>query len=181
MLQPLEELENFYQQEEDPWSYETTPDDAKRRSIIVSEIPERSYGKVLDIGCGHGFVTRELPGEDILGVDISNNAIQQAMKLSVHQSKAKRLRFLNASIFELDAVLSETYDLVVITGVLYSQYIGESKTLVRQIVDKLLNSNGVLVCSHINDWYSMRFPYLLLESYFFEYREYTQRLEVYVK
>jgi 2-polyprenyl-3-methyl-5-hydroxy-6-metoxy-1,4-benzoquinol methylase len=181
MLQPLEELENFYQQEEDPWSYETTPDDSKRREIIVSEIPERAYKKVLDIGCGHGFVTRELPGEDVLGVDISTNAIKQAMKLSAHPSKAKRLRFLSASIFELDAVLSDTYDLVIITGVLYPQYIGESKTLVCRIIDRLLKPDGVLICSHINDWYSMRFPYLLLESYFFEYREYTQRLEVYVK
>jgi 2-polyprenyl-3-methyl-5-hydroxy-6-metoxy-1,4-benzoquinol methylase len=180
MLQPIEELEQFYT-EKDPWGYETNADDIKRRNIILSEIPDRQYQNVLDIGCGHGFITRELPGTNIRGVDISVNAIAQA-KLDLEQQNInKNIDFIQSSIFDLTAKISDSYDLILITGVLYSQYIGDSKNLIYQILDKILVDDGILVCSHINDWYKLRFPYLMLENYYFEYRQYTQCLEVYIK
>jgi 2-polyprenyl-3-methyl-5-hydroxy-6-metoxy-1,4-benzoquinol methylase len=180
MLQPLEELEKFYN-DDDPWSYETNFDDIRRKNIILSEIPERKYENVLDIGCGHGFITRELPGKRIIGVDISTNAIAQANSNQNKGQNKKNIDFTQSSIFELNAHIFGVYDLIIITGVLYPQYIGEAKSLVYNIVDRFLADNGILVCSHINEWYKLRFPYLMLENYYFEYREYTQCLEVYVK
>jgi 2-polyprenyl-3-methyl-5-hydroxy-6-metoxy-1,4-benzoquinol methylase len=180
MLQPLEELEQFYSKN-DPWGYETNSDDIKRRNIILSEIPDRQYQNVLDIGCGHGFITRELPGNKITGVDISVNAIAQANLDREKQNIRKDINFIQSSIFDLTAKVSNSYDLILITGVLYSQYIGDSKNLIYQILDRMLADDGILVCSHINDWYKLRFPYLMLENYYFEYRQYTQCLEVYVK
>jgi 2-polyprenyl-3-methyl-5-hydroxy-6-metoxy-1,4-benzoquinol methylase len=180
MLQPLEELEKFYNAD-DPWGYETNLDDLKRKNIILSEIPDRHYKNVLDIGCGHGFITRELPSNKIMGVDISANAIAQAKLNQNKEKNPKDIDFIQSSIFELNSHISESYDLIVITGVLYSQYIGEGKSLVYKIVDELLADDGILVCSHINDWYCLRFPYLMVENHYFDYREYTQCLEVYVK
>ena len=180
MLQPLKELEEFYNNK-DPWGYETNSDDIKRRNIILSEIPQRNYNNVLDIGCGHGFVTRELPGKKITGVDISVNAIMQAKSYQTLQRNTKQVDFIQSSIFDLDSHIDELYDLIIITGVLYSQYIGQAKTSIYKIVDKYLASDGILVCCHINEWYKLRFPYLMLENYYFEYREYTQCLEVYIK
>ena len=180
MLQPLKELELFYSNE-DPWGYETNSDDVKRRNIILSEIPERNYENVLDIGCGHGFVTRELSGKKITGIDISTNAITQAKSHQTKQSKTKHIDFIQSSIFDLDSHIYGIYDLIVITGVLYPQYIGQAKTAIYKIVDKYLASDGILICCHINEWYKLRFPYLMLENYYFEYREYTQCLEVYIK
>jgi 2-polyprenyl-3-methyl-5-hydroxy-6-metoxy-1,4-benzoquinol methylase len=180
-IQPLEELEQFYQND-DPWNYETTPDDAHRKSTLISEIPERSYQNVLDIGCGHGFITRDLPGQDILGVDLSFNAIQQANNwLKKMPPSHKQIQFLQSSLFDLPNHLNSRYDLILITGVLYPQYIGESNRLVYCIIDQLLKEDGILITCHINEWLTARFPYLLLESFFFSYRQYTQRLEVYVK
>lgn len=175
MIQPIQELNLFYQQT-DPWQYETTLDDKKRKEIILSEIPNKNYNNVLDIGCGHGFITRDLPGEYILGVDISSNAIKQAKNY-----ENSRLKFVESSIFEITHKTQEKYDLVVITGVLYPQYIGNSNNLIYILLDQLLVDNGILVCCHIDEWYQARFPYLMLEYYLFGYREYTQRLEIYVK
>lgn len=106
MLQPLKELELFYSNE-DPWGYETNSDDVKRRNIILSEIPERNYENVLDIGCGHGFVTRELSGKKITGIDISTNAITQAKSHLTKQSKTKHIDFIQSSIFDLDSHIYE--------------------------------------------------------------------------
>ncbi|MBW4561185.1 MAG: class I SAM-dependent methyltransferase [Mojavia pulchra JT2-VF2] len=175
MLQPLKDLEIFYQQD-DPWQYENTPDDKKRKEIILSEIPNKDYKNVLDIGCGHGFITRDLPGKNILGVDISSNAIIQAKK---HETT--NLKFIQSSIFDIPKKTSVKFDLIIITGVLYPQYIGSSHNLIYLIIDQLIVDNGILICCHIDDWYRTRFSYLMLEYYLFEYRQYTQRLEIYVK
>lgn len=175
ILQPLNELEKFYQQN-DPWHYESTPDDKRRKEIILSEIPNKVYKNVLDIGCGHGFITRDLPGERILGVDISFNAIEQA---KLYQSS--RLNFAQSSVFDIFNKTKQKYDLIVITGVLYPQYIGKAYNLIYSIIDRLMLDDGILLSCHINQWYECRFPYLMVEYYLFQYREYTQRLEVYVK
>ena len=73
------------------------------------------------------------------------------------------------------------FDLVIITDVMYPQYIGNSLNLIYLIIDKILRKRGTLISVHINEWYKARFPYLLLREYFYNYREYTHRLEVYVK
>lgn len=175
MLQSNEELENWYS-EDDPWKYKDHPDDKKRKQILFSEIPTRKYINVLDIGCGEGFITRELTGEKVTSVDISHQAIKKA---KVYENA--KLKFKQCSLFELNNQLNEKYDLIIITGVLYPQYIGNSLRLIYNIVDKLLIDNGILVSVHIDSWYKAKFPYLLLNEDYYTYREYTHKLEVYIK
>ena len=175
-LQPINELEQWHTKP-DPWGYETNPDDRSRKSILLSEIPRRPYARVLDIGCGQGFVTRDLPGDQIVGVDISQEAINRAQ-----ERPTPRVSFRKGSLFELPTLFTgEKFDLIVITGVLYSQYIGHSNSLVYLCIDSLLAENGVLVSVHIDQWYNSRFPYLLIKNIFYQYREYTHNLEVYAK
>ncbi len=50
------ELNEFYQ-EKDPWQYQTTEDDTVRRDRLLSALPDRKFERVLDLGCGDGFVT----------------------------------------------------------------------------------------------------------------------------
>jgi 2-polyprenyl-3-methyl-5-hydroxy-6-metoxy-1,4-benzoquinol methylase len=131
----------------------------------------------LDIGCGQGFITRELPGASVLGVDLSEEAIKYATRFS-----SARVSFLACDLFNLNKTLrGARFDLIVITGVLYPQYVGQSHNLAYHIIDRLLAENGVLVSVHVNEWYSARFPYVLLKDYCYQYRQYYHRLEVYVK
>jgi predicted TPR repeat methyltransferase len=175
MLQPYEELENWHKTR-DPWEYEKTEDDKRRKDILLSEIPKKDYKNVIDIGCGQGFIARELPGQKVIGVDISAEAIKHAKK---HESE--RLTFLQASLFDLPKKINEKFDLVCITGVLYPQYIGKSLNLVYIIIDRLLKEGGILATVHIDEWYNAKFPYLMLNDYYYAYRDYTHKLEVYIK
>ena len=61
MIQSSDDLDKWYGQA-DPWGYESNPDDLKRKALLLSELPVKDYQRVLDIGCGHGFITRDLPG-----------------------------------------------------------------------------------------------------------------------
>lgn len=175
MLQSREEIENWYTTE-DPWNYEQDPEDGKRKNILLAEIPRRKYRNVLHVGCGHGFITRDLPGEKVMGVDISEEAIKKAKSF-----ENERVKFLSASIFDLHTLLPASYDLIIITRVLYPQYIGNSSVLIYVIIDKLLEEDGILACVHIDEWYRCKFPYLLLKEYCYDYREYLHKLEIYVK
>jgi len=175
MIQEYSELNSWHNQK-DPWQYENTEDDIKRKNILLSEIPQKKYENVLDIGCGQGFITESLPGTNIFGVDISTNAIKYAK-----QKEHDHLTFLEGSIFDIDKVVANKFDLIIITGVLYQQYIGQSTNLVYLLIDKILNKGGVLISVHIDDWYYSQFPYIRAKELFYQYRTYNHKLEIYYK
>lgn len=175
MIQKKQELDDFHEQK-DPWSYENNLEDSKRKEILLSEIYQKEYENVLDIGCGQGFITNDLPGKNIYGVDISSRAIENAKKFC-----KKEIVFKQGSIYEIDKLFNIQFDLIIITGVLYPQYIGESSSLIYLLIDKVLKKGGVLVSVHIDDWYKIQFPYLKIKQMFYDYRQYTHNLEIYSK
>jgi 2-polyprenyl-3-methyl-5-hydroxy-6-metoxy-1,4-benzoquinol methylase len=175
MIQSKQELEDWYSGS-DPWGYFDNPQDTMRKARILSAIPQLDYENVLDIGCGNGFLTNSLPGKRIIGLEISEKAVQWANKHA-----APNAHYLCGSLFDLPDLNLLPMDLIVITGVLYPQYIAESIRLVYVLIDQLLKPGGILVCSHIYAWHKARFPYLTVSREYFAYREYSQVLEVYCK
>ena len=176
MIQSKIELDLFHTNE-DPWGYENNTEDLVRKEILLGEIPQQQYKNVLDIGCGQGFITKYLPGENIWGVDLSKNAIEFAKK----NSTGNKFNFIQGSIFEIDKLVDLKFELVVITGVLYPQYIGNSSSLIYLLVDKILAINGTLISVHINEWYNCQFPYVKTKQTFYNYRKYIHNLEMYIK
>jgi len=176
MLQTLDNL-NEWNSNFDPWGYETNAEDKKRKDILLSEIPIIDYQNVLDIGCGHGFISRDLPGKKITGVDISPQAISYAQKNNIKPN----IEYIESSIYTLDILKPRSFDLIIITGVLYTQYIGNSEFLIYEIINKLLDPKGILISVHIEDWYKAKFPFLLINEYYYNYREYTHKIEIYCK
>lgn len=176
MQQDKEYLEKFYS-EEDPWKYRDSKDDLNRRERILAALPDFEYENTLDIGCGNGFITEKLPGAHIYGVDISENAIQWAKQ----HSQNDRITYLTGSIFDLPGLELPEMDLIVVTGVLYPQYIGKSCSLMRIILDSLLKQGGILLSSHVHEWYQIRFPYMTVSREWYPYRNFYQIMEVYCK
>lgn len=176
MIQSRADLDLFHISE-DPWGYENNNEDLKRKEILLSEIPVQNYKNVLDIGCGQGFVTKDLPGENIWGVDLSQTAIDFAKK----NISAGKVNFKQGSLFEIDRLFEIKFDLIVITGVLYPQYIGNSSSLIYLLIDNILNKNGIILSVHINEWYNCQFPYLKIRDTYYMYREFMHNLEIYLK
>lgn len=53
-------FEDFYRRHDDPWGFETRWYEERKRSILLSSLPQKEIGDVLEIGCSTGLVTREL-------------------------------------------------------------------------------------------------------------------------
>jgi hypothetical protein len=71
--------------------------------------------------------------------------------------------------------------LIVVSGVLYPNVVGEGLRFVYAVVDRLLAPGGTLVSAHINRFYRARFPYLLMKELSFPYLEEDYLIEAYVK
>ena len=155
-MQSKEELEDWYKVE-DPWEYKIIEDDRIRLQYILDFLEPNVYEKVLDIGCGEGFVTKDLPGKEIYGIEISDNAALRLPK----------------NIIRLHEPVSK-YDLVCTTGTLYPQYNHN------QIYDWVIKSSSKhIFIAGIKDWLiDYDFGKLIKEKEF-KYREYTQVFRLY--
>lgn len=156
-LKLRKELNHRYRKR-DPWGYEINPEDTRRKRIIIDSLRRLNirFEKALDIGCGEGFITRDLPAQEIYGFDISDVAMSR----------------LPASIIRLDTIKGN-YDLVVATAVLYKKY--NCQWILDQV--RKVATHIILICNikHRekrilkNPIYEYRFPY----------REIVERLAIY--
>lgn len=169
-------LDRFYKNA-DPWGYFTNPQDLSRKRIIANECARYKFSRVLDIGCGNGFITESVAAYELVGIDISESAIAEARS----RSSASNVSYKKGSIFDLPSLNLGMFDAVIITGVLYRQYIGNAHPLVYMLVDQVLRKDGILISVHIDDWYLARFPYPLIRTLRYSYRHYIHLLEVYRK
>jgi 2-polyprenyl-3-methyl-5-hydroxy-6-metoxy-1,4-benzoquinol methylase len=164
-LQPKEEIEQFYETP-DPWGYKTREDDAIRKALIIGAIPVDDYESVLDIGCGEGFITETLPGEKVLGIDISEKAIERT-------KPTPRIRYIAGDINEMH-LSPRSVDLVIATGALYPHYV------TKETIDKIIKAtNKYLVTCHIETVGKVEIPLEPIKRGFFKYNGMVEELCVY--
>lgn len=155
-MQNKNELEEWYK-EKDPWGYEIHPDDLRRKESILAILGKQKYDRVLDICCGEGWITKDLPGKEIHGIEISDVAAAR------FPENVKR-------VFEPEG----KYDLVVCTGALYEQYDH------RQL-SKWINKSAKkhIIIAGIKEWLiDVGYGTLKTEIYF-PYRDLTQIIKLY--
>lgn len=174
-LQSPTELDEFYNTG-DPWGYDDNADDEMRADMVLANLPERKLDRVLDIGCGNGFLTARLPGREVVGIDVSEKALSWARQ----RCTGPRFHFQCLSILELDTAKLGRFDLVVMTGVAYPQYIGGALSLIQIKLADLLNPRGWFLHAHIAEWFSGGFPFILVDRHLYPYRDHWHLLETYV-
>jgi 2-polyprenyl-3-methyl-5-hydroxy-6-metoxy-1,4-benzoquinol methylase len=177
-VQNKSELEDFYA-EEDPWAYDTTRDDAQRVARVLAALPTRPYERTLDIGCGNGFLTVRLPGAQVVGADVSTRGVEWARRRATRTVPDRDVSFVDRSLFELRPADLGTFDLVVVTEVLYPQHIGGAAAVVTEVLRALLRPRAVLLTVHIDTWCSYRAPFTSLTVSVDPYREHFHRLELF--
>ncbi len=162
-MQSKEDLERFYETP-DPWGYETNDADEFRKYEILRAL--KLYGpfeRALDVGCGEGFITKDLPAKHIYGHDLSESAMAR-LPMNVTATTTPYGGF----------------DLVVATGVLYQQY--DAPTMIEMI--ERCASDIILTC-HIKAWeINLELYGASVEEIYtieFPYREFTEVLRIFRK
>lgn len=81
--------------------------------LFAKYLPYCPGTKILDLGCGPGTNTHLFQPEDYLGIDISNSYIEQAKR------SYPEFEFVCKNVLELDEKFNESFDLIVLSGLLH--------------------------------------------------------------
>jgi LmbE family N-acetylglucosaminyl deacetylase/SAM-dependent methyltransferase len=77
---PTAFFDDFYARHDDPWGFESRWYEERKRAILLASLPFRALGRVLEIGCATGLITRELAvrAQSVLALDASTAALDAA-------------------------------------------------------------------------------------------------------
>ena len=108
-----------------------------RKDLILDMVEGK---KVLDIGCGTGFVTNKIAktGREVVGIDIEQEGIRIARK---NAGKKDKVKYLLGDFFDFK-FKKGSFDSVILADVL--EHVKEEGRMLHEIL-KVLKKNGVLI------------------------------------
>lgn len=170
-------MKDEYGETLDPWGYETNPDDAVRKYWFDAYVGETSEKRVIDVGVGTGFLTRDLPATEFIGLDTSAKAVEylrQYFKLNNDDSR----KVYELSILDQGVRGIGKFDLVIATGVFYDFYVGASSRLLNQNIDIITQAGSELMSVHISEWRYVvpDHKWVELDCWKYPYRNYVHEL-----
>ncbi|MCE7741875.1 MAG: class I SAM-dependent methyltransferase [Candidatus Heimdallarchaeota archaeon] len=130
----------------------------------ILEDMSKENARILDVSCGTGFhlVMLSKWGFSGIGVDISEQNVDEAVKLAKESSVQERAKFILGDILEIEkAVEGERFDFVYCIGNTLSIFSAEERNIIIQQLINALNPGGKILLqvvnylSHSNDdvWY----------------------------
>jgi predicted TPR repeat methyltransferase len=101
----------------DPWDFESSTYERDRCVQLLKMLEHRRYARVLEIGCGAGYLTRLLAphADQIVALDISETAIDRARALSAGQVDVD---FRVANIMDYKPQVDGPWDLILFSDTL---------------------------------------------------------------
>jgi predicted TPR repeat methyltransferase len=142
----------------DPWDIESSPYERDRCVQLLKMLEGKRYARVLEIGCGAGYLTRLLAphADQLVALDISQTAIERARALSTRQTGVD---FRVANIMEYKPQADAPWDLIVFSdtmcylGWLYPFF--DVAYLAVQLFDATRNGGRLMLANSMgenDDW-----------------------------
>ncbi len=104
----------------DPWASADPRYLYQRRKydVLVGLLPKGRFARALDLGAGTGLLTRKLAAhaDEVLGIDLSANAVSQAAAASTH---LPGVSFRQGDVLDLPDAFDGGFDLLVVADTLY--------------------------------------------------------------
>lgn len=102
---------SFRYRKPDPWHYRTNPYEQRKYALTMGQVPDQTFGRVLEVGCAEGVFTQHLAesgrGTQIVGVDVAEEAVERA--------RARLKAFAGVEVYEVDILRADglgQFDLV---------------------------------------------------------------------
>jgi cyclopropane fatty-acyl-phospholipid synthase-like methyltransferase len=109
-----------------------------RRLFVKNDVRIQPNQKILDIGCGPGYIIDFLPNVDYVGIDLDSNYIKTA------KESYKQAHFFCSSIEDFEIKKPNSFDIVMATGVIHHLNDQQTENLFK-LAKTALKSNGRLV------------------------------------
>ncbi|MEN3184586.1 MAG: SAM-dependent methyltransferase [Atribacterota bacterium] len=140
-----EHFEELYRKKEDPWNYAQSPYEREKYEKTLRTIPD-DVSSILEVGTSEGVFTELLleRGKYVLGIDISQTALERAQKRLKKYGGCVTLKKMDITRDEPEGV----FDLILASEVLY--YLG-GKAILLSLEDKFfrhLRDGGYLLLVH---------------------------------
>jgi len=138
-------FEELYRKKPDPWNYEHYDFEKEKYQKTLKAIPDDVH-TVWEVGSSEGVFTQILleKGKNVLGVDISETALQRARKRVKQCNDTIRLQKLDITREDVDGI----FDLILASEILY--YLG-GKNVLLPLEEKFyrhLRPGGYLLLCH---------------------------------
>lgn len=117
------------------WNFQKQIGNNKYHSAFVSnkfQSKIKKSDKVLDFGCGGGYVLNSIVCASKFGIEVNDNAIKQAMKFDIKVSKS------------INEIKNEIFDVVISNSVL--EHVSDPLNVLREL-KKITKKNGKLIIS----------------------------------
>lgn len=140
---PREVFEDLYRRSADPWEFESSFYEHRKRALSLAMLPRPHFGSVFEPGCSIGVLTRELAARAgaVTATDISGRALELARK---------RLAGAPHVTLAQGAVPQDwpagRFDLVVVSEIGYFLQHGDLHELAARTEASLTDDGVVLLC-----------------------------------
>lgn len=137
-------FEKIYKNRKDPWDVGSAETSYYNETLQIIRDLKYSPRRILDLGCGNGIFTNRIkeyfPNADIVGVDISQDAITCAQK------NYSNIKFISHDIREFSSLQLDfnEFDIILLLDILYYFEPKELRQILKN-VQKLLKIKGYLV------------------------------------
>ncbi|MBU1632523.1 MAG: methyltransferase domain-containing protein [Nanoarchaeota archaeon] len=125
---------------------------------FVLDIAKKRGGKVIELGCGHGYLTLELARNnlDVIGVDLSSKSIEIAEKFA-NENKFKDN--FGSLTYKYDNILSmdlgkNIFDSIVFFGTLH--HMPNVDTILSKANEALKKGGNLIVCEPVRDKFNIK-------------------------
>ncbi len=140
---PREVFEDLYLRSADPWEFETSFYEHRKRALSMAMLPRAHFGSVFEPGCSIGVLTRELAAraDAVTATDISERALDLARR---------RLGAAPHVTLAQGAVPQDwpegRFDLVVVSEIGYFLQVGDLQELAARTESSLTDDGVILLC-----------------------------------
>jgi len=139
-----EYFDQVYAANNDPWDFTSSEYEAEKYAATLAALPGGNYNNAFEIGCSIGVLTEKLAErcDNLLAVDVSEKALEQAKKRCKNLSKV-RLQIMQIP----NKFPNEIFDLILISEVGYYLAPGDWQTAMKKVFAHLA-ADGQIVLVH---------------------------------
>ncbi|MCC9197406.1 bifunctional PIG-L family deacetylase/class I SAM-dependent methyltransferase [Arthrobacter sp. zg-Y820] len=151
---PREVFEDLYQTSSDPWQFESSFYEHRKRALSLAMLPRPRFASVFEPGCSIGVLTQELAAraQAVTATDISDSALDLARR---RLAAAPHVRLAQGAVPQ--DWPEGRFDLVVVSEIGYFLQPSELRDLAARTEASLTDDGVILLCHwrHPNDGWEL--------------------------